>query len=66
MGGIRIDQDCHVINKNYEVIEGLWASGVDCSGFAGETYGIVLPGSNQGVALFTGRQCARAILDKKA
>lgn len=66
MGGIRIDQDCHVINKNYEVIEGLWASGVDCSGFAGETYGIVLPGSNQGVALFTGRQCARAILDKNA
>lgn len=63
MGGIRINENCQVITRDYEVVEGLWASGVDCSGFAGETYGIVLPGSNQGVALFTGRQIARTILE---
>ena len=66
MGGIRINEGCQVINRDYEPIEGLWASGVDCSGFAGETYGIVLPGSNQGVALFTGRQIVRKILEKNA
>ena len=55
MGGIRIDTSCHVLTEQYVPIPGLYAAGMDCSGFSGETYGLNIPGSCQGIALGTGR-----------
>jgi len=55
MGGIRIDTKCRVLNEQYIPIPGLYAAGMDCSGFSGETYGLNIPGSCQGIALGTGR-----------
>ena len=55
MGGIRIDTDSRVLNEQYKPIPGLYAAGMDCSGFSGETYGLNIPGSCQGIALGTGR-----------
>ncbi|MBR2834352.1 MAG: FAD-dependent oxidoreductase [Coriobacteriales bacterium] len=55
MGGVSISQDCQVINENFEPVENLYCAGMDASGFQGETYGITISGSCQGVAICTGR-----------
>ena len=55
MGGIRTDIDCRVISAERKPIEGLYAAGMECNGYAGETYGISLPGSDQSIAIATGR-----------
>lgn len=55
MGGISIDHDCRVVDSDYNVVENLYCCGMDASGFQGETYGISISGSCQGVAVCTGR-----------
>ncbi|MGV8084514.1 MAG: FAD-binding protein [Coriobacteriia bacterium] len=55
MGGIRINTKCEVITETGKVISGLYAAGMDCGGFSGETYGLAVPGSCQGISLSTGR-----------
>ena len=55
MGGIRINTNCNVLTEQYKPIPGLYAAGMDVSGFSGETYGLNIPGSCQGIALGTGR-----------
>lgn len=55
MGGIKINRECQVLGEGNEPIVGLYAAGMDCDGYAGETYGISLPGTDQAIAVCTGR-----------
>lgn len=57
-GGVRINRDAQVLRPGAVPIEGLYCAGQDCDGFMGETYGVNLPGSTQGIALCTGRLAA--------
>ncbi|MGV8084057.1 MAG: FAD-dependent oxidoreductase [Coriobacteriia bacterium] len=55
LGGVRVNLDMEVIKADGTPIPGLYAAGMECSGYAGETYGLIIPGSTQGIALGTGR-----------
>lgn len=63
MGGIRINVKCEVLDQDKQPLKGLYAAGMDVSGYSGETYGIVAPGSDQGIAVSTGRISARNAVD---
>lgn len=55
-GGVRVNKNMEVIKaEDGAPIPGLYAAGIDCSGFQGDTYGIIIAGSTQGVALGGGR-----------
>ncbi|KUG02809.1 fumarate reductase flavoprotein subunit [hydrocarbon metagenome] len=58
MGGIRVNIKNEVLDEEYQPIKGLYAAGMDCDGYTGDTYGLTIPGSCQGIALFTGRNSA--------
>ncbi|NPV91349.1 MAG: FAD-dependent oxidoreductase [Firmicutes bacterium] len=55
MGGIKVNLKNEVLNKDLQPIKGLYAAGMDCDGFTGDTYGLNIPGSCQGISVFTGR-----------
>lgn len=60
-GGIRVNKNMEVVTaEEGSPIPGLYAAGIDCSGFTGETYGIVMAGSTQAVALGGGRIAANS------
>lgn len=63
LGGLRINTRCEVLNEEKTPISGLYAAGMDVSGFSGETYGIIIPGSTQAIALGTGRISAKNALN---
>ncbi|WP_139651517.1 FAD-dependent oxidoreductase [Raoultibacter phocaeensis] len=58
-GGIHINENVEVVREDQTVIPGLYAAGVECGGFQGETYGITVPSSCQGISLSTGRRSAK-------
>ena len=58
-GGIHINANCEVVREDGSAIEGLYAAGLECGGFQGETYGISIPSSCQGIGLSTGRCSAK-------
>ena len=58
-GGIRINSNVEVVREDHTPIPGLYAAGLECGGFQGETYGITVPSSCQGIALSTGRRGAK-------
>lgn len=60
MGGIRINADCQVCNKDMEPVPGLYGASSDVSGFQGETYGITISGSCQAIACWSGRVAGRS------
>jgi fumarate reductase flavoprotein subunit len=55
MGGIRINEHMEVIDKNDDVIPGLFAGGNDTGGWEPDTYNINLAGSTFGIAINSGR-----------
>jgi fumarate reductase flavoprotein subunit len=55
LGGIRINYKTEVLNKDEEVIPGLYAAGVDANSIYGDSYAFVLPGSTMGFAINSGR-----------
>jgi fumarate reductase flavoprotein subunit len=57
-GGIHINSNVEVVREDGSTIVGLYAAGVECGGFQGETYGLVVPSSCQGISLSTGRRSA--------
>lgn len=59
VGGIRVNANNEALNKDYQPIKGLYVAGMDCDGFTGDTYGLTLPGSAQGIALYTGRNSGK-------
>lgn len=63
-GGIHINSNCEVIREDGSVIEGLYAAGLECGGFQGETYGISIPSSCQGIGLSTGRRSAKNAVER--
>ena len=58
--GIRINRYCQVVDPQYVPIEGLYAGGISVSGFNDEIYHT---GLCQGVAVFTGSQSARHLVE---
>jgi fumarate reductase flavoprotein subunit len=55
MGGIRINERMEVVDKNDDVIPGIFAGGNDTGGWEPDTYNINLSGSTFGIAINSGR-----------
>jgi fumarate reductase flavoprotein subunit len=55
IGGIKIDEDMQVVDKQSNPIPGVYAAGVDTGGWEPDTYCAVLAGSTFGFALNSGR-----------
>lgn len=55
LGGIKINHKTEVLDKNQEVIPGLYAAGNDAGGMYGDSYDVVLSGSTLGFAVNSGR-----------
>ena len=53
-GGIHINENTQVLDGDAKPIPGLYLVGSDADGFAGETYGVNLPGSTQSFGLTLG------------
>jgi fumarate reductase flavoprotein subunit len=58
LGGIKINHKTEVLDKNWDPIPGLYASGTDACNIYGDTYVFQLPGNTMGFALTTGRMAA--------
>ena len=61
-GGIRVNGDLQVTNKDYQPIPGLYAVGNEASGLYGDTYNLDVPGSANGFAHASGRMAARHVI----
>ncbi|MDO5532477.1 FAD-dependent oxidoreductase [Sutterella sp.] len=57
-GGIRIDTDMHVLDKNDKVIPGLFAAGLDAGGLYGDSYSTWTSGHAFGFASWSGQRAA--------
>jgi fumarate reductase flavoprotein subunit len=55
LGGIKINYKTEVENKDFDVIPGLYAAGLDANSIYGDTYIFWLPGNTLGFALNSGR-----------
>lgn len=55
MGGIKINENMEVLDKQHRAIPGLYCAGVDAGGWISDTYCTVLPGTAFGFALNSGR-----------
>ena len=55
LGGIKINHRTEVLDKNWDVIQGLYAVGTDACNIYGDSYVFVLPGNTMGFALNSGR-----------
>ncbi len=55
LGGIKINHRTEVLNKEFDIIPGLYAAGVDANAIYGDSYVFVLPGNTMGFALNSGR-----------
>lgn len=58
LGGVKINYKTEVLDKNWNVIPGLYASGTDACDIYGDTYVFKLPGNTMGFALTSGRMAA--------
>jgi fumarate reductase flavoprotein subunit len=54
-GGIKINHRTEVLDKNWNVIPGLYAAGTDACSIYGDSYAFILPGNTMGFAINTGR-----------
>ncbi len=54
LGGIRINENMQVLNKNHEIIKGLYAAGADAGGMYGKAY-VDFEGGTLGFAYTSGR-----------
>jgi fumarate reductase flavoprotein subunit len=55
LGGIKINHRTEVMAKDWSVIPGLYAAGVDACNIYGDSYVFVLPGNTMGFSINTGR-----------
>jgi fumarate reductase flavoprotein subunit len=55
IGGIKVNENMEVLDKNYNPIPGLFAAGVDVGGWSSDTYCADLPGTAFGFAINSGR-----------
>ncbi|MDF2789513.1 MAG: fumarate reductase/succinate dehydrogenase flavoprotein domain protein [Neobacillus sp.] len=63
IGGLKINSKCEVMNKEDEVIPGLYAAGTDANTIYGDSYNFFLPGNSMGFAINTGRMAGEAAAD---
>jgi fumarate reductase flavoprotein subunit len=55
IGGIKVNENMEVLDKDYNPIPGLFAAGVDVGGWSSDTYCADLPGTAFGFAINSGR-----------
>ena len=55
LGGIKINHKTEVLDKNWDVIPGLYAAGTDACSIYGDSYVFILPGNTMGFAINSGR-----------
>ena len=55
VGGIRIDENCQALDKDFEPIPGLFAAGADACNPYNDSYMFLLPGNSMGFAVNSGR-----------
>ena len=65
-GGIRINGNMQVVDKDYEPIPGLYAVGLDATGLYGDSYNMVVPGAANGFAHTSGRIAGRHFAAQQA
>ena len=61
-GGIRVNGNLQVTDKDYKPIPGLYAVGMDASGLYGDAYNLDVPGTANGFAHASGRVAARHVI----
>lgn len=64
MGALKIDEYMHALDKDNNVIPGLYVVGCDAAGLYGESYSLPVPGSANGFALTSGWLAADDIAEK--
>ena len=62
VGGIRVNGNLQVTDKQYKPIPGLYAVGLEASGLYGDTYNLDVPGTANGFAHASGRVAARHVI----
>ena len=55
LGGIKINDNCEVMDDDWNVIPGFYAAGTDTCTIYGDSYMFLLPGNTMGYCLNTGR-----------
>ncbi|MEO0242416.1 MAG: FAD-dependent oxidoreductase [candidate division WOR-3 bacterium] len=55
LGGITINYKCEVVDKDNQLIKGLYAAGTDANTINADTYVFILPGNTMGFAVNSGR-----------
>ena len=55
VGGIKINENCEVIDEDFEPLPGLYAAGADSCNIYDDSYMFLLPGNSMGYAVNTGR-----------
>jgi fumarate reductase flavoprotein subunit len=63
LGGIKINYKAEVVAKDFSVIPGLYAAGLDANTIYGDTYIFWLPGNTLGFALNSGRMAGENAAD---
>lgn len=63
VGGIRINENCEVCDKDYEPILGLYAAGADACNIYDDSYMFLLPGNSMGFAVNSGRIAAMSVTE---
>lgn len=63
IGGVRINKNCQVYDKEGKVIPGLYSAGSDANIIYGDSYNFTLPGNTMGFAINSGRMAGEAIAD---
>jgi len=62
LGGIKINHKTEVLNKDFEVIPGLYAAGNCAGGMYGDSYDATCPGTAMGFAINSGRMAGENAL----
>ena len=63
LGGIKINENCEVIDNDWNVIPGLFAAGTDTCTIYGDSYMFLLPGNTMGYCVNTGRFAGQSVAE---
>lgn len=63
IGGVRINKYCEVLDKDGNVMPGLYSAGSDANIIYGDSYNFTLPGNTMGFALNSGRMAGESVVD---
>lgn len=55
VGGVKIDENCQVLDDEDKVITGLYSAGSDANTIYADSYNFTLPGNTMGFAVNSGR-----------